>query len=293
MNKKKQQIINAAQKLFIKKGYAMTSIQDILKEANIAKGTFYNYFNSKSECLMSILESINEEIVKERIHLTYLHEQDDISLFAKQLEVRFHIDKKHNLMALFSSISVTDDEDLKKFLEKNYILELQWIAQRITDIYGVQVEKNALDHAVAFLGLMQHSIQVMKKIYPKIDRTKEMIEFSIRRLEQMVTSEVEDMKVYFQRGELERTTEEERNVTVKNQFISVLNKLQQIIDKNEDWKSNQYINFLLDEIQSNSPKWFLIESVMSSLNRISQGSEYEEEVRNALSLTWHLMENME
>ncbi|WP_442956966.1 TetR/AcrR family transcriptional regulator [Planococcus sp. MB-3u-03] len=44
----KQQIINAAHRLFIQKGYNASSIQDILDEAGISKGTFYNYFTSKS-----------------------------------------------------------------------------------------------------------------------------------------------------------------------------------------------------------------------------------------------------
>lgn len=293
MSQKKKQIIDAAQRLFIKKGYAMTSIQDILKEANIAKGTFYNYFSSKSECIMFILESINDEILKERIHLSYQHKQDDVSLFAKQLEVRFHIDRKHNLMALFSSIDITDDKDLKSFLEKYYVLELQWFTKRIRELYGKQVEKNALDHAIAFLGLLQHSIQVMKSIHPKVDRTEEMIQFSIRRLEQMVTSELIDNKVYFLHEELDRYTTKNQYLSVKEQYLSVLKRLQQLFDKNEEWKSKEYVSFLLDEIQSESPRWFLIESVMDSLNRISQGSEYEDEVRNGLSLTWHLIENKE
>lgn len=71
MNPKKQQIINAAHHLFIKKGYNASSIQDILDEAGISKGTFYNYFTSKSECLIALMESIAEDIRAARISIAF------------------------------------------------------------------------------------------------------------------------------------------------------------------------------------------------------------------------------
>lgn len=46
---KKDAIVNSAFTLFIKKGINDTSISDIMKQAELAKGTFYLYFKDKFE----------------------------------------------------------------------------------------------------------------------------------------------------------------------------------------------------------------------------------------------------
>lgn len=58
---RRQEILIAARELFIKKGYEQTSVNDILKIVDIAKGTFYYYFASKGEVLDAIVLDIVEE----------------------------------------------------------------------------------------------------------------------------------------------------------------------------------------------------------------------------------------
>lgn len=58
---RKREILVTARELFIKKGYEQTSINDILKIVDIAKGTFYYYFASKEEVLEAIILDIVEE----------------------------------------------------------------------------------------------------------------------------------------------------------------------------------------------------------------------------------------
>lgn len=49
-----EKILTTAQRLFVTEGYGKTSVQMIIKEVGIAKGTFYHYFKSK-EALMDTL----------------------------------------------------------------------------------------------------------------------------------------------------------------------------------------------------------------------------------------------
>ena len=55
---RKKEILMIARKLFAEKGYDQTSINDILKIIEIAKGTFYYYFTSKEELLEEIIMQI-------------------------------------------------------------------------------------------------------------------------------------------------------------------------------------------------------------------------------------------
>ena len=64
----KTKIINAAKKIFSKKGYHKATIDDIAKEAKIAKGTVYFHFTSKEKLFISIIEKEFEntyEMIKE------------------------------------------------------------------------------------------------------------------------------------------------------------------------------------------------------------------------------------
>jgi len=58
---RKREILLVARELFVKKGYDQTSVNDILKIVDIAKGTFYYYFSSKEEVLAAIILDIVDE----------------------------------------------------------------------------------------------------------------------------------------------------------------------------------------------------------------------------------------
>ena len=49
-------MIDAAERLFMEKGYEHTAISDIVKELNVAQGTLYYYFSSKEEILEAVVE---------------------------------------------------------------------------------------------------------------------------------------------------------------------------------------------------------------------------------------------
>ncbi len=55
MKEKEKLIIEAAIKLFARKGYKSTSVQEIADECKISKGAFYLYFPSKEALLLSML----------------------------------------------------------------------------------------------------------------------------------------------------------------------------------------------------------------------------------------------
>lgn len=52
---RKTEILNTAEILFITKENSETTINDILREVGIAKGTFYYYFQSKEEVMDAIV----------------------------------------------------------------------------------------------------------------------------------------------------------------------------------------------------------------------------------------------
>ncbi|KPK22767.1 MAG: TetR family transcriptional regulator [Nitrospira bacterium SG8_3] len=72
-NEKYYRIINAATKIFAKKGFFQAKVSEIAKEAKVADGTIYLYFENKDSILISlfeeqmrrVLDDMREEISKE------------------------------------------------------------------------------------------------------------------------------------------------------------------------------------------------------------------------------------
>ena len=59
---RKNEILDTAQKFFFQKGFDQTSIQDIINDLGIAKGTFYHYFTSKIDLLDKLTDRATNEI---------------------------------------------------------------------------------------------------------------------------------------------------------------------------------------------------------------------------------------
>ena len=62
--RRKQELLRIAYRMFIQKGYEETSIDEIIAEAHIAKGTYYYYFPSKEATLEEVINMMIGDEVK-------------------------------------------------------------------------------------------------------------------------------------------------------------------------------------------------------------------------------------
>lgn len=62
-DERRNEILDTAEGLFHMKGYDRCTVNDILKEVGIAKGTFYHYFKSKEEVLDAIVFKYKEIVI--------------------------------------------------------------------------------------------------------------------------------------------------------------------------------------------------------------------------------------
>jgi DNA-binding transcriptional regulator YbjK len=71
-NERKQEIVDAAIRVFARKGYEKTSISDIAQEIGISQGLCYRYFPSKEAIYDAGIEEYAQYIVTQNIHKTPL-----------------------------------------------------------------------------------------------------------------------------------------------------------------------------------------------------------------------------
>lgn len=62
---RKKELTGIAYRLFLDMGYDNVKVSDIVKEANVAQGTFYYYFKTKEDVLYAILENMIRDMSKQ------------------------------------------------------------------------------------------------------------------------------------------------------------------------------------------------------------------------------------
>lgn len=59
---KREEIVQAGLRVFAAKGYRKTSVEDIIREAKVARATFYHYFKSKKDIFLELTGMILDNI---------------------------------------------------------------------------------------------------------------------------------------------------------------------------------------------------------------------------------------
>ncbi|AQU78642.1 MULTISPECIES: TetR/AcrR family transcriptional regulator [Planococcus] len=261
MNPKKQQILSAAYKLFINKGYNPSSIQDILDDAGVSKGTFYNYFGSKSECLMAIMESIGSEIRQQRLAAALGMLTNDPEVLAEQLSIRIKLNLEKNLFSLYESIFYSQDPELKAFSIKQYTLEMEWISSRIVDVFGKEAAPYALENAAFVHGYVQQLIHLWRLVSVEELPAEKLSSFVVRRLQATITLQIAAKDHFIGKLKLPIAT------LADHVSIEELAMLLEAYARNlkDHANTQQLVQFLATELATEAPRKALIESVLTTL----------------------------
>lgn len=108
---KQERIINAAMKEFVKSGYDKASTNEIVKDAQISKGSLFNYFSNKKDLYLFLIEyavKIIEQIYDE----IDMNERDIFKRISQVGFIKLNIQKKYPLVFDFLK-SLRDEEALE------------------------------------------------------------------------------------------------------------------------------------------------------------------------------------
>ena len=128
--KKKDAIVNSAFSLFIDNGIKDTSIADIMKKAELAKGTFYLYFKDKYEVRDYLIRKKAQQIFKKAIDKLV---ESDVTVFEDKI--------------IFIVDNVLDQLENNKILLKFIFKNLSWgILRHSLENVELNDGETAVDH---------------------------------------------------------------------------------------------------------------------------------------------------
>ncbi|MGF7086718.1 AcrR family transcriptional regulator [Kroppenstedtia sanguinis] len=134
---RRDEILNAAIKLFATKGYEHTSVRDIVKKVGVAQGTFYYYFQSKEE----IINAACERTLASRLEkVKHLVESTQWNALEK-------------LTRIFTEASPNEqDVDVLEYIhqENNSTMHQKWIVAEIMALlpYAKQIVRQGVEEGV-------------------------------------------------------------------------------------------------------------------------------------------------
>ena len=128
---KRQNLMDAAFRLFTSQGVARTSVSDITKESGVAKGTFYLYFHDKYDLQERLVIQEAEKLFSHALkHSGYKEKKDPTEqILAVTDDILFQLNRKHLLL---------------KFINKN----LSW------GVFRRAISKSQTDYAAVFLDII-------------------------------------------------------------------------------------------------------------------------------------------
>ncbi|CAH2715621.1 hypothetical protein BACCIP111895_02805 [Neobacillus rhizosphaerae] len=264
---RKQNVIKMAHQLFMDKGFQATSIQEILDYSGISKGTFYNYFSSKTELLLAIFKSIYQKLEKDRNDLLIGQDPSDIDIFIAQIELQMKMNKRNKLIALFDEVMVSNDVDLLDYIKQGHLNWIRWLYERFVDIFGNSKKAFLLDCAIMFMGILQNNLKYNYMANESGSSVNRVIRYSVERLVKIVDEVTETGDRLIDPEQLDSWLP---NCKKKDQaFQQNLYQTLLAVKKNLNHDHLKYAN-LLDFIQeelldSKNPRQFLVESALLSL----------------------------
>jgi len=120
--KRRAEILSAATTVFAKKGYHRASVTDIIKTADIARGTFYLYFEGKREIFVELVDVLTVRLMNcmRRVDLS-----DESTPWLEQIRANIHrianilVEEKELTQILYNH-AMGLDEDFDKKIQEFY-----------------------------------------------------------------------------------------------------------------------------------------------------------------------------
>ncbi|MDE2593335.1 MAG: helix-turn-helix transcriptional regulator [Burkholderiales bacterium] len=96
----RRRLIESALHVFARKGVDATDIKDVAEQAQVSRGSFYNYFETNEELMAAVLEELGNELLV-LVDTVVTQHDDPAERMALGLRMVLHTAQQHRLFARF------------------------------------------------------------------------------------------------------------------------------------------------------------------------------------------------
>ena len=133
IRRKKEEILTAATRVFAAKGFSAATTKDIANEADIGESTLYNYFESKREIMLAIMDEYKELFDADFQQATALASREAfVELVDKTIDV--FTSRVFFIRALIAEAWIDND-----ILENYVTTRLQQISRILRDFFSKEI----------------------------------------------------------------------------------------------------------------------------------------------------------
>ena len=129
-----REVIDAAAKVFYRRGYADASVQDIADELGILKGSLYHYIDTKEDLLFRLLSETHDDVhaILDEVAATEgLDPLERLHLYVRK-QVEFNVDNLTKMSVYYHDVERLSDERRGEIYGRRREHE-RWVIELIAD----------------------------------------------------------------------------------------------------------------------------------------------------------------
>lgn len=287
MKEKEKLIIEAAIKLFATKGYASTSIQEIVSESKISKGAFYLYFKSKDALLIAILQYYFE-MVERNLEKFEQENLEPREKFIKQLSALFNTLMEHKEFIIMQSREqvIPLNDSVRELMFRKHFEHQQFLRTGLKSIYGEDILAHLWDLSLILEGLFQAYMKLMFFDQNNFE-VNEVVPFIMRRMDSVVNDIREETPIVTEE-KVEKFFHLTKAFFLKDpiDIKAILDKMKQILSGLKD-KEDLVVSLevLEAEVCKASPRLPVIQGMLSNFKEVPAFDEYVNKILRFYDLT--------
>lgn len=290
MNNRKRRVADVALSLFVEKGIQQTSIQEIIEKANISKGTFYNYFTSKNDCIADILEFLRYDASQMRASIQIGKDTKDREVFIEQITILLKLNEERNLQALFEAILFSNETELKKLVLQHRTIEMEWLTDCLIEVMGEEIREFAFEGALLFYGMLQHMLFTMRITNSSI---------SLHRVVDVILSYLELILPYMMKNNtllLEHSTLDLLRTHINKKAVTITEIKESARQLQEHYRFNEEQQELFDviitELEREKVRKSVLKHLLKPFTQLFKETEVELQVNAFTTLVWYFLKTV-
>ncbi|WP_413408947.1 TetR/AcrR family transcriptional regulator [Paenibacillus amylolyticus] len=291
MSSRKQSLLETALALFLEHSYANTTIQMILDQSGVSKGTFYKFFSSKEDCLYSIIDQRMQEDVFIRKELEQNHYTSDYALLVDQIAIPMSGPDKERVWELYWTGFYAGEINSAKLAK----VHLNWLSTRLIQVFGKDISLYANEGAILCYGILHQIANTSRSLNTKKPVWNEVVPKVLTYIEVILRTMHQRNEHIFDVQSLYFLNADERNHDMGLDIDNVLiefDEFNNCVQKSKESASLKQLSkglltLLQDQEDLNIP---VIEVVLQAFHKEYKSSAFQSEANRLTEACWWYLE---